>query len=122
MPMLAPRRLPPWRISSVARSKTRRNESGPEARPPVRVTRSPSGRTAEKLKPVPPPDWCTRAVSCRVWKIASTASSIGSTKQAESWPSGVPAFISVGELGRKSSPAMAASKRSAQASASLRLP
>ena len=31
-----------------------------------------------------------------------SASSTGSTKQAESWPSGRPAFMSVGELGTKS--------------------
>ncbi|VVC71744.1 Uncharacterised protein [uncultured archaeon] len=29
-------------------------------------------------------------------------SSTGITKHAESWPTGVPAFISVGELGRNS--------------------
>ena len=30
-----------------------------------------------------------------------SASSTGSTKQAESWPSGRPAFMSVGEFGMK---------------------
>ena len=35
-----------------------------------------------------------------------SASSTGSTKQAQSWPSGRPAFISVGELGMKSRFAM----------------
>ena len=30
-----------------------------------------------------------------------SASSTGSTKQAESWPSGRPAFMSVGEFGSK---------------------
>ena len=34
------------------------------------------------------------------------ASSTGSTKQAESWPSGRPAFIRVGEFGMKSRSAM----------------
>ena len=34
-------------------------------------------------------------------KISSMESPTGSTKQAESWPSSEPAFISVGELGRK---------------------
>ena len=43
------------------------------------------------------------AASRRVPKIDSMLSSTGRTKQAESWLSGVPAFIKVGELGRKSS-------------------
>jgi hypothetical protein len=41
-----------------------------------------------------------RAISFNESKIASMLSSTGRTKQAESWPIGVPAFISVGELGR----------------------
>src|SRR2546425_746928 len=36
MPMLAPRRVPPCFTASVAPLNTRRNETGPEARPPVR--------------------------------------------------------------------------------------
>lgn len=103
--MLAPRRTPPWWIASVAALKTRMNETGPDARPPVVVTKSPLGRRRENEKPVPPPVRWIRAAFLRVSKIASTESSIGSTKQAASWPSSRPAFMSVGELGRKSSPA-----------------
>lgn len=55
-PMLAPRRLPPWRTFSVAQSKMRMKETGPEAMPPVEATKSPWGRKREKAKPVPPPD------------------------------------------------------------------
>jgi hypothetical protein len=54
--MLAPRRLPPWRTFSVAQSKMRMKETGPEAMPPVEATKSPWGRKREKAKPVPPPD------------------------------------------------------------------
>ena len=36
--------------------------------------------------------------------MASMLSSTGSTKQAESWPKSRPAFIRVGELGKKSRP------------------
>jgi len=35
---------------------------------------------------------------------------MGRTKQAESWPQGVPAFMSVGELGRNSSSVMIRAK------------
>jgi hypothetical protein len=56
MPMFAPRLLPPCLITSVAVSKTRMKEMGPEAMPPVEPTMSPEGRKREKEKPVPPPD------------------------------------------------------------------
>ncbi len=41
-------------------------ETGPEATPMVDRTLSPVGRSREKAKPVPPPDWCTRAMDFRV--------------------------------------------------------
>ena len=56
-PMLAPRRVPPCFTASVAALKTRRNETGPEARPPVERTMSFRGRSRENAKPVPPPDF-----------------------------------------------------------------
>ena len=37
-------------------------ETGPEATPVVLFTMSPAGRSRLKLKPVPPPDWCTSAI------------------------------------------------------------
>jgi len=80
--------------------------SGPEATPLVLLTISPYGRSVKKLNPVPPPDLCTRAVYLRASNISSMLSPMGSTKHAESCPAGVPAFISVGELGKKSSCAM----------------
>ena len=100
--MFAPRRLPPRRMFSVAQSKIRMKETGPEAVPPVEATRSPAGRSREKENPVPPPDCWIRAISLRESKIPSMLSSTGSTKQALSCPSGVPAFIRVGEFGKKS--------------------
>ncbi len=54
--MLAPRRAPPCFTASVAALKTRRNETGPDARPPVDRTMSFLGRRREKANPVPPPD------------------------------------------------------------------
>ena len=106
MPMLAPRRVPPCLIASVAASNTLRNDTGPEATPIVDCTRSPSGRRREKAKPVPPPDWWMRAVSLIAWKIPSMLSGTGRTKQAESCCRSRPAFISVGEFGRNSSRAI----------------
>ncbi len=102
MPMLAPRRVPPCLIASVAASNTLRNETGPDATPIVERTRSPRGRRREKAKPVPPPDWWMTAVSLIASKMPSMLSGTGSTKQAESCWSSRPAFISVGEFGRKS--------------------
>ncbi len=102
MPMFAPRRVPPCLIVSVATSKTRMNEIGPLAMPVVLMTTSFAGRSREKEKPVPPPDLWISAVCLTASKMSSIESSTGSTKQAESWPSSRPAFISVGELGRNS--------------------
>ena len=42
-----------------------------------------------------------RAAFFTVSKISTMLSPMGRTKQAESWPRGRPAFIRVGELGRK---------------------
>ena len=53
-------------------------------------------------KPVPPPDCWMMAMFLTASKIPGRESSTGMTKQAESWPSSVPAFMRVGELGRKS--------------------
>ena len=58
-------------------------------------------RRRENEKPVPPPDLWMSAAFFTVSKIASMLSSTGSTKQAESCPNGRPAFISVGEFGKK---------------------
>ena len=54
--MLAPRRVPPCLMASVAASKTFMKETGPLATPIVLCTRSEAGRRREKAKPVPPPD------------------------------------------------------------------
>ena len=55
MPMLAPRRVPPCLMVSVAASKTFMNDSGPDETPAVDSTTSFLGRTRENEKPVPPP-------------------------------------------------------------------
>ena len=99
--MLAPRRVPPCLMVSVATSKMFMKEMGPEATPLVDMTGSFSGRMREKEKPVPPPDLWIRAVFLMASKMLSMLSSTGSTKQAESWPSSRPAFMRVGELGMK---------------------
>jgi len=99
--MLAPRRVPPCLTCSVAVLKMRMNETGPEATPPVEPTRLFFGRSREKEKPVPPPDLWISAAYFTASKISSMESPTGSTKQAASCPSGVPAFMSVGEFGRK---------------------
>ncbi len=54
--MFAPRRMPPCFTASVAALNTRRNETGPDARPPVDFTTSFFGRSRENAYPVPPPD------------------------------------------------------------------
>ena len=79
---------------------------------------SPSPRRREKSKPVPPPNFWTNAVALAVDIIDSRVSSIGSTKQAASVPRPVPAFISVGEFGRKRSEDSASRKRCDQISRS----
>ena len=66
MPMLAPRRVPPCLTTSVEASKRLMKETGPEATPIVERTMSFLGRRREKLNPVPPPDWWTRAMARRV--------------------------------------------------------
>ena len=81
-------------------------ETGPEACPPVERTIAPFCRRREKEKPVPPPVWWIRAVAFTVSKISGIESPTGRTKQAESWPRGRPAFMRVGEFGRKSREAM----------------
>jgi hypothetical protein len=84
----------------------------------VRCTRSPLGRSREKEKPVPPPDWWITAMRLAASKMLSRSSSTGSTKQAASWPSGVAAFISAGLLGRNSRRWSAPKKASATGAAS----
>lgn len=66
IPMFAPRRVPPCLTTSVEASNRLMNETGPDATPMVDRTMSFLGRRREKLKPVPPPDWCTRAMERRV--------------------------------------------------------
>ena len=102
MPILAPRRVPPCFTASVAALKTFMKEMGPEATPPVEFTVEPLARRREKEKPVPPPDLWISAAFLMASKISSMESATGSTKQAESWPRGRPAFIRVGELGKNS--------------------
>jgi hypothetical protein len=97
--MLAPRRVPPWRIASVAALNTSMKETGPEATPRVEATRSPAGRRRLKAKPVPPPLIWIIAAHFTASKIPGMESSTGRTKQAESCPSSRPAFINVGEFG-----------------------
>ena len=100
--MLAPRRVPPCLMVSVAMSNTRMKESGPLEMPVVELTTSLAGRRRENEKPVPPPDLWIRAVNLTASKISSMESPTGRTKHAESCPSWRPAFIRVGELGRNS--------------------
>jgi len=102
MPMFAPRRVPPCLIVSVAASKTVMKEIGPEEIPFVDRTTSARGRRREKEKPVPPPLLWIMAVFLTASKMESIESSTGRTKHAESCCSSRPAFIRVGELGRKS--------------------
>ena len=95
------------RIASVAVLKTSMKETGPEAMPIVERTTSPAGRKRENAKPVPPPVCWIIAAHFTASKMSGIASPTGRTKQAESCPAGLPAFISVGELGRNSSVAIA---------------
>ena len=103
--ILAPRRVPPWAISPKAWSYTRRNPTGPVAWPAELFTSDPLGRRREKENPLPPPVCWIRAASRRVWKIPAESlpmsSVMGSTKQAASCPSGVPAPVKVGEFGKE---------------------
>ncbi|MBA7591545.1 hypothetical protein ES708_33704 [subsurface metagenome] len=89
-------------MTSVAVSKARIKETGPLAIPPVEPTLSFSGLSRENENPVPPPLLWMRAVFFTASNIDSIESSIGRTKQADNCPSSLPAFIRVGELGRKS--------------------
>ena len=100
---MAPLRFPPALIASVAASKTFMKLTGPEATPLVDLTRSPFGRSVEKLNPTPPPVFSIRAMFLRVVNTLSSESWIGRTKHAESWPMFVPALNRVGVLGRNSS-------------------
>src|SRR6056297_863598 len=101
MPIFAPRRVPPCLTCSVAVLKIFKNDIGPEAIPPVEPTRLFWGRSREKENPVPPPDLWIKAAFLMASKIPSMESSTGKTKQAASCPRSVPAFINVGELGKK---------------------
>ena len=101
--MLAPRLLPPCFTVSVAASKTVMNDIGPLDIPLVDLTMSPLGRSLLKEKPVPPPLWWIKAVSFTASNMLFIESSMGSTKQAESCPNSLPAFIRVGEFGMNSS-------------------
>ena len=63
---------------------------------------APFWRRLDRGTPVPPPNFCTMAMSDAVFMMADMLSSKGRTKQAERVPASVPAFIIVGELGRNS--------------------
>lgn len=86
-------RVPGWDLAAMNASMSV---------PPLDSTTSPRGRTAEHEKPVPAPAWWISAAVRSVVKIARSESAIGKTKHPASTPSGLPAFVSVGELGRKS--------------------
>ena len=101
IPILAPRLVPPCFMVSVATSKMVIKEMGPLATPCVVLTLSPSGLILEKEKPVPPPLLWIMAVCFTASNMLSMESSMGNTKQADSWPSSLPAFMRVGELGIK---------------------
>ena len=100
--MLAPRRVPPCLMVSVAVSKTVMKEMGPLETPLVDLTTSFLGLTRENENPVPPPDLWMRAVCLMVSKISSMESSTGRTKQAASCWRSRPAFMRVGEFGMNS--------------------
>jgi hypothetical protein len=74
-------------------------EMGPLETPLVDITVSFFGLILENENPVPPPDLWIWAVCLMASKMLSIESPTGRTKHAESWPSSLPAFISVGELG-----------------------
>ena len=99
---MAPRRVPPCFTASVAALNTFIKEMGPLATPPVELTVEPLGRRRENENPVPPPLLWMSAAFLMASKMSSIESATGSTKQADSCPRGRPAFIRVGELGRKS--------------------
>ena len=105
--MLAPSRFPPWVTSVETEERCRRTATGPHALPCVVRMGEPFGRMSEREKPVPPPNFCTMAASCAACMMPSMLSLSGSTKHAESVPAPVPAFMSVGEFGRNSRPAIA---------------
>src|SRR5438093_11662425 len=70
---------PPCFTASVAALKTRRKDTGPEARPPVDLTRSFFGRSREKANPVPPPDFWMIAAAFTESKISGMESPTGRT-------------------------------------------
>ncbi len=102
IPILAPLRVPPCLTASVAALNTFIKLTGPEATPPVDLTLDPLGLNLEKEKPVPPPLLWINAAFFTLSKIPSIVSSTGRTKHADNCPRGLPAFMSVGELGRNS--------------------
>src|SRR5690554_2472777 len=99
--MLAPRLVPPCLTASVAALKTLRKDIGPLETPVVVFTLEFVSLSRLKLKPVPPPLLWIRAAFLIELKILSILSSIGKTKQADNCCRSFPAFIRVGELGRK---------------------
>ena len=80
--MLAPRRVPPCLMTSVAMLKIRMNDTGPEAMPCVEATRSSCGRSRLNENPVPPPDWWISACCFTASRMELSESSTGRTKQA----------------------------------------
>lgn len=102
-PIFAPLLFPPCFMTSVVMSNIFMKLTGPDAGPFVLMTISFRGLSFEKLNPVPPPDWWIIAMCFSVSNISVNESPTGRTKQADSCPIPVPAFISVGVFGRKSS-------------------
>ena len=104
--MFAPRRVPPCLTASVAALNTFMKLIGPDATPPVERTVAPDARRRENENPVPPPLLWMSAAFFTASKISGMESATGNTKHAESCPSGLPAFMSVGEFGMNKSSVM----------------
>ena len=110
--MFAPSRFPPWVTSFDTDERCRSTEMGPHAWPCVVEIPEPLGLMGDSANPVPPPNFWTMAISLAVVIMPSIVSSRPMTKQAERVPVPVPscrpipAFISVGEFGTKSSRAI----------------
>ena len=100
--IFAPSLLPPWVTKVDTEDKCFSTAIGPQALPWVVAIGVPVGLISDKENPVPPPNFWTIAASCAAFIIPSIESVNGRTKHADNVPAPVPAFISVGELGKNS--------------------
>ena len=98
--ILAPSRLPPCVIIDDTLLSVFNTLIGPHAIPWVDLILEPCGLIFDNANPVPPPYFCTIAVSVADDIISSILSSNGSTKHADIVPL-MPAFINVGLLGKQ---------------------